>query len=299
MKRFYTIILFFWLTILLNAQVDIEINDNMLVETSGGIYLEVSGDVIENGTGYLKGVVSSGARTGETEFAGLTLGNGFTGTIKRTTGTALSNASPKTFLRSYNFNNTGSALNTNVQSEFISSGTNDEENAITTAFIYKKVGTNWTGHNNTSTTPNTIVSAANVNIPTGSSDITIAEGIGVAAKIYLQGPYSVSNNNMSNSIHGSLPAVSPYSEDPRTAQSIPANAVDWVLVNLRNPSSPFAVIASRSVFVNSDGYIIDDFGNLHTGIPASVAGSYNISVKHRNHLQIMTNSAQNLNWESN
>lgn len=104
---------------------------------------------------------------------------------------------------------------------------------------------------------------------------------------------------MSNSIHGSLPAVSPYSEDPRTAQSIPANAVDWVLVNLRNPSSPFAVIASRSVFVNSDGYIIDDFGNLHTGIPASVAGSYNISVKHRNHLQIMTNSAQNLNWESN
>ncbi|MFZ1289035.1 MAG: hypothetical protein WAR79_03035 [Melioribacteraceae bacterium] len=298
MKTIYTIILFLWITILVKAQIDLEINNNMQVETSGGLFIEVSGDVVENGTGYLKGAVTSGTRSGETNFAGLTFGSSFTGTIKRTTGTALSASNPKTFLRSYELNNTGSALNTTVQSKFVSSGSNDEENGITTPFIYKKVTTNWTGHNNTSIAAN-LVSAANVNIPTGSSNITVAEGIGVAAKIYLQGPYSTSANNMSLSINGSIPAVSPYSEDPRTAQNIPANAVDWVLVKLRNSSNPFAVVASRSAFVNGDGNIIDDFGNLHTGIPASITGLYNISVKHRNHLEIMTQTAQNLNWESN
>lgn len=299
MKKISLIILSLLIFSIISAQVNIEINNNMLVETSGDMYLEVSGDVVENGTGYLRGVVSSGSRTNETEFAGLTLGNGFTGTIKRTTGTAFSDSLPKTYKRSYNLNNTGSAFSTTVQSKYDTTTAYDERNLIGTPFIYKKVSSTWTGYNNPSASPNTFISAANVNFPTGSFDITIAEGIGVAAKIYLQGPYSVSNNNMSNTIHDSLPSVSPYSEDPRTAQSIPANAVDWVLVSLRNPSSPFAVVASRSVFVNSDGYIIDDFGNLHTGIPASVAGSYNISVKHRNHLQIMTNTAQSLNWESN
>ncbi|MBK8944918.1 MAG: hypothetical protein IPM32_06535 [Ignavibacteriae bacterium] len=296
MKIIYTIILFLWITVLVNAQIDIEINNNMLVETSGGLFIEVSGDVVENGTGYLKGVVSSGSRTNETEFAGLTLGNGFTGTIKRTTGTALSTA-PKSFLRSFNFNNTGSALNTTVQSEFVSTGSNDEKNGITTPFIYKKVGTNLSGYNNTSSTPNTIISAANVNIPTGISDITIAEGIGVAARVFLQGPYT--SNAMSPSINSIILDVSPYSEDPRTAQNIPANAVDWVLVSLRSSTSPFGVLASRSAFVNSDGYIIDDLGNLHTGVPAAVDGSYNISIKHRNHLQIMTSSPEILDWESN
>lgn len=295
MKTIHTIILILSITILINAQIDIEIN-NMLVETSGGLLIEVSGNVVENGTGYLKGVVSSGARTNETEFAGLTLGNGFTGTIIRTTGTALSTSNPKTFLRSYELNNTGTALNTSVLSEYVSSGSNNERNGIGTPFIYKYADLTWTGYANNSTSEN-IASAVNVNIPTGSSNITISEGVGVAAKIFLEGPYSTSSNTMSTSLTGSIPLISPYTEDPRSVSSIPSNAVDWVLVKLRNSGSPYAAVSARSAFVNSNGYLIDDNGNLFTGIHGN-PGSYNISVKHRNHLEIMTSSPQSLNWET-
>ena len=63
------------------AQVDLEINDNMLVETTGGLVVEVSGDVIENGTGYLSGTVTSGDRASVTQFAGLTLSSALHGQI--------------------------------------------------------------------------------------------------------------------------------------------------------------------------------------------------------------------------
>ncbi len=247
---------------LMFAQLQIEISSNMQVETTGGVYISGASNVIENGSGYLKGVVESSTLTNPTEFAGLTLQSGFSGIIKRTTGTALSTA-PKTFLRHYNLTNNSGAYNSNVSSKFVSVG-NNEQNNIGTPFIYKKVGSDWTGHNNTSSTAN-VASASSVNIPNGISDLTISEGIGVAARIFLEGPYT--SNAMSTSINASIPTVSPYTEDPRTAV-VPGNAVDWVLVSLRNATTPSIVIASRSAFVNSAGFIIDDLGNTHTGVPA-------------------------------
>ncbi|MCB9248269.1 MAG: hypothetical protein H6613_06850 [Ignavibacteriales bacterium] len=79
------------------AQLTIEISDNMQVETTGGVYISGAADVIENGSGYLKGVVESSSLSGANQFAGLTFGSGYSGTITRTTGTALSAATPKTF----------------------------------------------------------------------------------------------------------------------------------------------------------------------------------------------------------
>lgn len=93
-------ILSFFCAFALFAQIDLEINNNLFVETTNGVYLEISGDFIENGSGYLKGVVTSGNRTLETSFAGLTLSSGFTGTIKRTTWTAFSSSNPTITLRS-------------------------------------------------------------------------------------------------------------------------------------------------------------------------------------------------------
>ncbi len=78
MKRFNTILICMTIAFsLTNAQVDIEISSGMTVETGGSLSIEVSGDVIENGTGYLKGVVTSGTRAAETSFAGLTLSDPF------------------------------------------------------------------------------------------------------------------------------------------------------------------------------------------------------------------------------
>ena len=55
MKKFSTILICTIISLsFLNAQVDIEISNGMTVETGGSLSIEVSGDVIENGTGYLK-----------------------------------------------------------------------------------------------------------------------------------------------------------------------------------------------------------------------------------------------------
>lgn len=297
MKTIYILLFSFMYYTLVNAQIDFVINDGMTVETNGGLIIVVSGDVIENNTGYLKGVVTSGDRGsgGVSSFSELTLGSGID-QITRITGTALSTASPRTFLRSYQLNNSGTIINTSLSSKYVSSGINDEHNGIGTPFIYKKVGTTWTGYPNNTTTANT-ASTASVSIPNGTSDFTISEGVGVATKIFLEGPYQ-NGGIMSTSIHGSLPLVSPYSEDPRTVNAIPTNAVDWILVGLRNSTAPFAVVASHSAFVNNNGMIIDDNGNEYTGVP-TIPRSYNISIKQRNHLEIMTNNAQSLDWESN
>ena len=296
MKQLYFTLLFFTFSAVLTfAQLEIDIADGMTVETTGGIYISGVADVNENSTGYLKGTVESSTLSSATEFAGLTLGTPFSGTITRTTGTAFSSSTPKTFLRSYELNSS-SAFTSDVSSKFVSTVGNDEQNGIVTPFIYKKEGTNWTGYNNTSTTAN-VASANSVNIPSGVSDITISEGIGVAARIFLEGPYT--SSAMSTTLNASIPLVSPYSEDPRTAAAVPGNAVDWVLISLRDQTTPATVVSSRAAFVNSDGYIIDDSGALHTGVPAGLAGNYHMSIKHRNHLEVMTNLAQSFDWESN
>jgi hypothetical protein len=100
---------------------------------------------------------------------------------------------------------------------------------------------------------------------------------------------------MSTSLSGCFPLTSPYNEDPRTVLSIPANTVDWALVQLRDKAIPTRVISSRSIFLKNDGNLIDDLGGSDIGMP-SVPDDYFISIKHRNHLGIMSSSAQSIDW---
>jgi len=294
MNKFNLIILLFLVsTTILFSQVDLEITDGMLVETTGGVYISGASDIVENGTGYLKGVVESYSLSGATQFAGLIFSSGFTGTITRTTGSELSSSAPKTILRSYELVSS-SVIALDVNAEIVISGTNDESNGIVDKYIYTKNGSIWEGYSDNGSTADNIT-AAGVDIPSGTSNITVAEGIGVGAKLYLEGPYTSSAK--STTISGSIPTLSPYSEAVRTVSSIPANVVDWVLVQLRDQITPSTVVASRAAFLNNDGYIIDDAGNNGIGLPG-IPGSYYISIKHRNHLSVMSSSAQTLGWIS-
>lgn len=280
----------------ISAQVKMEINNNMSVETTGGVYISGASDVVESGTGYLKGKVESSALSSATQFAGLTLSTGFTGTITRTTGSSYSkgNGEGQNFKRYYEFNNTGgSGISAICNIGCVTSGTNDESLGMTGPYFVYTYQSGWKGFGDGST--GSTVSANSVVIPTGNSDLVISEGTGVAAKLFLEGPYNSGNSNMNNSLNADIPLTSPYSEDPRTAPSKPANAVDWVLVQLRETASG-PIIESRSAFVNKDGFLIDDNGNQGIGIK-SKPGDYFIIIKHRNHLGIMTATAQTgLTW---
>ncbi len=96
---------------------------------------------------------------------------------------------------------------------------------------------------------------------------------------------------------GYISLTSPYTEVPRTATSIPSSVIDWILVQLR--STPSEVVVSRSFFLKSDGNIVDTEGTTAELTMQDVAeGDYYIVVRHRNHLAVMSATAQSLNSSS-
>lgn len=105
-------------------------------------------------------------------------------------------------------------------------------------------------------------------------------------KVLLEGPYN-EIDIMTTSLNASIPFNSPYSENPITAVSIPSNAVDWVLVELRDKNDNSKVLGSKSAFLLQDKTIrdIDGISPLSFSLPAD---DYFIVIKHRNHLPVMS-----------
>jgi len=112
----------------------------------------------------------------------------------------------------------------------------------------------------------------------------------VAVKVFLEGAYDTATHGMTTALRGLLPLTAPYAEDARTVDSIPAEVVDWVLVQLRNSASG-AVVASRSAFLHRDGHLVADDGHTKKITLPVATGDYSLVVRHRNHLAIMSANA--------
>ncbi|MGB1008461.1 MAG: hypothetical protein ACPGVP_01975 [Thiolinea sp.] len=126
----------------------------------------------------------------------------------------------------------------------------------------------------------------------------------------LQGAYDMASGLMRSSLHNSalLPLNQPYTAAPFNysgAETLSSGlsaltgnntAVDWVLVELRAPANATSVLAAQAAILQRDGDIIDAQSGSSTltfgGLPA---GNYLISVRHRNHLDILTAQAVTLN----
>jgi len=107
-------------------------------------------------------------------------------------------------------------------------------------------------------------------------------------RILLQGAYESGSGVMTTALNSShhIPLVSPY-PDRRVVDVIPANITDWVWVELRDPS--FRVVASKSVLLNKNGALVDDDGITPQVVMEGVPdGSYHITVRHRNHIAVMS-----------
>ena len=94
-----------------------------------------------------------------------------------------------------------------------------------------------------------------------------------------------------------IPFASPYSLAPFnapavTATSIPANATDWILVEVRDASNPATIVSQTSAFILNDGTIVNMDGQP-LRLKNTVASGH-IALKHRNNLGIRTASALNL-----
>ncbi len=131
---------------------------------------------------------------------------------------------------------------------------------------------------------------------------TSSTGVWFTGKVFLQGAYNPSTGQMSTLLNSSgvlqnYASSHPYSNsifNHSGAESVGGgffaahpDIVDWVLVELRNSSSPSTIVASRAAFLRADGLIVETDGSttriLFPGVPV---GGYYVVVKHRNHLAI-------------
>lgn len=283
-------IVLFLLAPLYYAQVDLKIINGMLVETSGGVYIQVSGDVIEKNSGYLNGVVESGSRSSLKSFAGLTSSDGFAATIKRNTGFQyLGNGAGKNILRHYQITNNGVSVSRNIGVTV----SEKEKVGMNGPFFLYTFDTTWKGYGDG--TSDLSIIANEIIIETGVVDLVISEGIGISAKVFLEAPYNSASRKMRTTLNPYLPNNSPYSEDPRLASTIPIDAVDWVLIQTRKFVTG-STVGSRAAFINIEGYLIEDDGSMGIGMKAN-PDDYYIVIKHRNHLSVMADKVQaGLTW---
>lgn len=114
-------------------------------------------------------------------------------------------------------------------------------------------------------------------------------------------PGTMTTNLSTNS---QLPPTQPFNTAPwnyfsandNTPANIPANAVDWVLLELRDAANKSLILERKPGILLSNGNIVDAYNNFagvgfNNVIPGS---SYHLSIKHRNHLGAITATAVQL-----
>lgn len=130
----------------------------------------------------------------------------------------------------------------------------------------------------------------------------------VSPKVFLSGPYDIATGLMSDALRsaGILPATEPYTGLGYVFTGLPGaggtlgsgvlsvtgnNAiVDWVIVELRNSSSPSTVLASCAALLQRDGDVVALDGTSPVSLTTPSA-AYFVAVRHRNHLGVMTGAA--------
>ncbi len=150
---------------------------------------------------------------------------------------------------------------------------------------------------------------------TTTINIAISNLITIQLKAMLAGPYISSTGLMQDSLRilNYLPLTEPYSTSPYATVfdhvnggggetttpavlSVAGNdaIVDWVFVQLRNKLDSTQVLATRSALIQCDGDIVDIDGISPLSFTTLAIDDYFISLKHRNHLGIMTRNKINL-----
>ena len=137
----------------------------------------------------------------------------------------------------------------------------------------------------------------------------------LSIKVFLQGAYtsgSTMRNDLRTGVNAAsvnmIPLTQPYASGhgankvyagTEHVSSFPSTAVDWVLVQLRSTATG-ATVATRAGILLQNGTIIDTAGNFATPLsfPNVASGSYYIVVRHRNHLGVMSATAQALTTSS-
>lgn len=134
----------------------------------------------------------------------------------------------------------------------------------------------------------------------------------VQPKVFLQGAFQSSNPLMNDVLRSAdlIPALEAIpSTDHLGARTVNEGIfkstsdseaiVDAITVELRDATPDKNILATRAAFVQKDGDIVDVDGVSPVIFIGFSAGDYNIAIKHRNHLAIVTDQPISLSgWDS-
>ncbi len=154
----------------------------------------------------------------------------------------------------------------------------------------------------------TLVSTNGIVIPVQGGATTVSLNSNpptvVKAKVLLEGAYNSSSNNMSTNLNtaGLLPSSQPFNALPwsylsnQNVSNMPANAVDWVLLEVRDATNFNNVVEQKAALLLSNGEIVDVDGitngvNFYTLLANQ---NYHLVVRHRSHLAVMSANSVNL-----
>jgi hypothetical protein len=136
--------------------------------------------------------------------------------------------------------------------------------------------------------------------------VTLPSQVLLAMRAMLDGPYNSSSGLMNDALRNlpAFPLTEPYTAlgyahtgggggetvAPAVLSTTGNNAiVDWVVVELRSTANQATVLASRSALLQRDGDVVATDGVSPVGFTLA-AGNYHVSLRHRNHLGVMTNA---------
>jgi len=119
---------------------------------------------------------------------------------------------------------------------------------------------------------------------------------------FLRGAWNGTTMNTTLNTAGVIPLNQPYNISPfnytgtESVASIPANVVDWVLIEHRKPTSGLpadalvATISGRKAgFLLNNGTVVDLDGVTPISVQISKQGTSFLVVRHRNHLGVLSN----------
>ncbi|MEM7392511.1 MAG: hypothetical protein AAF492_09185, partial [Verrucomicrobiota bacterium] len=110
------------------------------------------------------------------------------------------------------------------------------------------------------------------------------------ATVFLEGPYDAGAEKMTTLLAdtGRWRHDSPYASHPGIPAGVTTGITDWVLLELRaHPDQ--SLVASSVGLLKPSGQIVNSSGEAGVRLEAS-PGSYLLSIKHRNHLSIISQS---------
>ena len=117
----------------------------------------------------------------------------------------------------------------------------------------------------------------------------------IGLKVMLTGAYNSSTSMLKTTLRTKnlVPMMQPYNDavfnyaGTETMTVMPTDAVDWVLVELRQGTT---TVTKKAGILKMDGTVIDTTSNAGIVFNNLPTGSYQVIVRHRNHLAIATNT---------